>query len=284
MATGRRVNISKIAPTALERDLREKAVDLNGFGIFQPITVPFEGPLDLENIIERHHDANLEPSNDVMYLLNIDPNSEKFGTAIPLDLGQGNFPVLMQPVPGDPYTEERGLCVEEAWTQDNYWVPLTSNGEPPYTREESTGFFNYCDPVWRNEIRDSHYDGTNLLFESHDETVDGIDLDGDGVIDEPNTLESNDDVWRELITFFEKRKQYADCQTLASSGRRNHLCGGADQTPARRGGCRQSCSESFQYHQSRQADRRTQSAKKSVVRRIYDGRRRQLEESYVVSR
>ena len=205
MPTGRRINISKIAPTSLERDLREKAIDLDGFGIFQPISIPFDGPLDLENIIERHHDANLEPSNDAIYLLNIDPKSPKFGTAIPLDVGQGNFPVLMQAVPGDPYTEERGLCVDEAWTQDNYWIPLTSNGEPPYTREESTGFFNYCDPVWRNEIRDAHYDGSNLLFESHDETADDIDRDGDGVIDVPNTLEKDDDVWRELITFYEKQ-------------------------------------------------------------------------------
>ncbi len=91
--TGRRVNISMLAPTALERDLRAKAGNLAGFGIFMPITIPFDGPIDVGEVLARQRD-NEDPSDDVLYLVDIDPHSPHFGERVPLDVGAGYFPVV----------------------------------------------------------------------------------------------------------------------------------------------------------------------------------------------
>ncbi|HIA02805.1 MAG TPA: hypothetical protein EYN66_13005, partial [Myxococcales bacterium] len=81
--TGRFVNVSKIAPTYLEQDLRAKADTLDGFASFAPITVSFNSPLDLSNIVERHA-KNDDMSDDVMYLVDIDRESPEFGKSWPL--------------------------------------------------------------------------------------------------------------------------------------------------------------------------------------------------------
>jgi hypothetical protein len=93
--TGRRVNVTEDAPTEAERSLRRNVNTLDGFGVYQPITVSFEAPLDLENIhdrMARNHDL----ADDPVYLLNIDRDSEGFGEAIRLDAGQGNYPLGME--------------------------------------------------------------------------------------------------------------------------------------------------------------------------------------------
>ena len=93
--TGRRVNVSLIAPTFLESDLRAKADRLSGFGVFQPITVAFDKPLDLANILARQVD-DTTPKDDVAYVLNIDRNSEGFGERVPLDFSGGPFPLALE--------------------------------------------------------------------------------------------------------------------------------------------------------------------------------------------
>ena len=93
--TGRRINVSLDATTQAERDLRAKVNELDGFGVFQPITVSFEARLDLGNIRDRHA-TNHDLGDDAIYLLNVDRDSEGFGEAIPLDAGQGNFPLGME--------------------------------------------------------------------------------------------------------------------------------------------------------------------------------------------
>ena len=54
--TGRRVNVSMLAPTWVERRVRRKINLLGGFGIYSPITVRFSAPLDLDNLLKRHRD------------------------------------------------------------------------------------------------------------------------------------------------------------------------------------------------------------------------------------
>lgn len=143
--TGRRVNISLETVTQIEYELRVKINQLDGFGVFQPITVSFDKPLDLENLQERHI-RNHDFSDDCMLLVNVDRKSPGFGEIIPLDFGQGNYPLGLE------------------WP-DQYWD------------------------------QDEHADSINMLFETHDEDLNGNgaldpyeDIDFDGVLDKPNTF------------------------------------------------------------------------------------------------
>jgi len=47
------LNVSLLAPTVFEGELREKVDTRDGFGTFQAMTLRFDGPLDLDNIVER---------------------------------------------------------------------------------------------------------------------------------------------------------------------------------------------------------------------------------------
>lgn len=224
--TGRRLNVSLLAPTVFEGELREKVDKLDGFGTFQPVTLRFDGPLDLDNIVERHHDPNLAAANDAVYLVNVDPNSPKYGTAVPLDIGQGNFPVVLEPILGDPYTQPRNLCAEYVDEHDLMPEKEPVEGEEEEPAEElaedevpsnintelkTTGYFNHCDLEWRNTVADPHLFGSNLVLESRNEDTNGNgkldpgeDIDSDGVLDKPNTLPEDGDPWRDLIYFYEK--------------------------------------------------------------------------------
>ena len=76
-ATGRRLNISEEASTELERRSRRHFNRLDGFGTYAPITLSFDAPLDLINILDRHRDADFR--DDAFYLLNVDERCERFG-------------------------------------------------------------------------------------------------------------------------------------------------------------------------------------------------------------
>lgn len=91
-ATGLRVNASMIAPTALEHKVRQKIDRLDGFGTQQTISVAFDMPLDIGNLLARHRD-NLDFSDDAVYLVNIDTHSPGFGEQVLLDIGRGNYPL-----------------------------------------------------------------------------------------------------------------------------------------------------------------------------------------------
>ncbi len=101
--TGRRINASMIAPTEFERLTRRKMDELDGWGVFQPITIPFTGPLDIASIVAGHRDPLYETANDVVYLIDIDPNSPEFGKLHYLDVGNGNYPIVLE-------------------RRDNYWA------------------------------------------------------------------------------------------------------------------------------------------------------------------
>ena len=96
-ATLRRVNASMVAPTAFESGVRRRIDGLDGWGVYQPIAIPFEGrPLDVNSILAGHRDADYRLDNDVVYLINVDKKSPRFGEKRPLDLGNGNYPVVLQ--------------------------------------------------------------------------------------------------------------------------------------------------------------------------------------------
>jgi len=92
--TGLRLNVSTHATTELESRVRQKINTLSGFSIYSAITVSFDKPLDLKNIKERH--SNLDFKDDAFYLINIDPKSKHFGEAQLLDVGNGNFPMVLE--------------------------------------------------------------------------------------------------------------------------------------------------------------------------------------------
>ena len=95
-ATMRRVNASMIAPTGLERRVRELIDGLDGWGLFQPISVPFTGPIDVQSILDAHRDRNYDLADDVIYLVNVTPDSPKFKKVYHLDVGNGNYPVVLE--------------------------------------------------------------------------------------------------------------------------------------------------------------------------------------------
>jgi hypothetical protein len=94
-STGRRINASLIAPTTLEAKIRQKLNQLDGFGTFQAVSVAFNQPLDIENIVTRQRD-NLDFADDVIYLVSIDPDSPDYAKPVLLDFGRGNFPVTLK--------------------------------------------------------------------------------------------------------------------------------------------------------------------------------------------
>ena len=100
--TGKRVNISTEVATHLERRVRGEANRVDGFSTYGPITVRFDAPLDLEDIARRQR-GNRDYADDVALLINVDRKSPRFGALVPLDFGQGNFPLTL---PGlDDYWE-----------------------------------------------------------------------------------------------------------------------------------------------------------------------------------
>lgn len=93
--TQRRVNVSLVAPTQLEKDVRKLVNKLTGFGIYSPITVSFDKALELGDIIARHQKNN-RFQDDVVYLVNLNPKSPNFGKPVLLDMGRGNFPIALE--------------------------------------------------------------------------------------------------------------------------------------------------------------------------------------------
>lgn len=92
--TGKRLNVSLIGGTVQEEKVRQFIDQMTGFGVYSPITVPFDAPLDLENLRARHQQKTPDFSDDAIYLVNVDPKSPSFGKLELLDMGLGNYPVL----------------------------------------------------------------------------------------------------------------------------------------------------------------------------------------------
>lgn len=93
--TGRRINVSLLAPTRLEQSVREKLDRLDGFGTFMPISVRFTADLDIDAFRSVRHDDD-DHSDDLVLVVAVDPDSPDFGRAYPLDLGRGYFPLTLE--------------------------------------------------------------------------------------------------------------------------------------------------------------------------------------------
>ncbi|MFZ5439250.1 MAG: hypothetical protein ACOZQL_04535 [Myxococcota bacterium] len=94
--TKRRVNASMLAATKWERTTREELDRLDGWGTYQSVTVAFSKPLDLHNLIRRHQGDDYDASDDAAYLIDISPDSPDFCARTPLDMGEGNFPIVLE--------------------------------------------------------------------------------------------------------------------------------------------------------------------------------------------
>jgi len=97
-STGRRINISMQAATRIETEFRERAAELDGFGIFAPITVRFKAPLDLTDLVDRQT-SNDEFGDDAVLLVDVTEGSPTWGEAVRLDFGSGWLPNTVM----DPY-------------------------------------------------------------------------------------------------------------------------------------------------------------------------------------
>ena len=96
--TQRRINASmsfEVAPTKWEHAIREDLDRLSGWGTLAPLTVSFTEPLDVEVFFERHHRDNLRFDDDAVLVIDITKDSPERCQAVPLDLGQGNYPQVL---------------------------------------------------------------------------------------------------------------------------------------------------------------------------------------------
>ena len=116
-ATGRRINASLLAPTRLEQRVRELIDQLDGFSLMMPISVPFDAPLDPQSVIDAHSDPHYDLADDVMYLVDVDPDSPDYKQIQHLDLGNGSYPVILERRDefwrNDPRTGNLTLIFEE---------------------------------------------------------------------------------------------------------------------------------------------------------------------------
>lgn len=169
-STGRRINASMTAPTGFEARVRELLDHLDGWGVFQPIVIPFTGALDVASIVDHHRQADYDTSDDVVYLINVDPRSPALGTIHHLDLGNGNYPVVLE-------------------DRDKYWK------NDPRGSSISLGFEETSEDRNGNGELDPGEDanGNGELDPGEDKNENGVldppeDTDADGILDVANYL------------------------------------------------------------------------------------------------
>ena len=97
-ATGRRLNLAQGRPLEVERRLRRTLDRLDGFSTIGPISVAFDGPLDLSTV-----------GPDTVQVYDVTPGSPELGRSIPLDFGGGAFPVTFSPRPIFAFEEHAEL-------------------------------------------------------------------------------------------------------------------------------------------------------------------------------
>ena len=149
--TGRRINVSVIAPTNMEESARHGFGAMEGWGTFAPITVAFtrepgtpptDAAIDLADVRTRMQNDGHDFTNDPVYVINLTT-----GVPVMLDMGDGNFPLTPRDLdlywPNDPKINEQNILFE--------------------TVEEGAG------------LTQADYSPS-------------LDLDFDGVLDHPNTL------------------------------------------------------------------------------------------------
>ncbi|MDB5220038.1 MAG: hypothetical protein JWO86_7965, partial [Myxococcaceae bacterium] len=115
--TGRRINVSLVAPTFMERNAREDFATMEGWGISSPISVAFDrapdsdpraAAIDLEDVAARMQGDEHDLSNDPFYVVNLTT-----GLPVFVDVGNGYYPVTLRDpfryFPNDPKAGESNL-------------------------------------------------------------------------------------------------------------------------------------------------------------------------------
>ncbi|MFO0633481.1 MAG: hypothetical protein U0168_11585 [Nannocystaceae bacterium] len=166
--TGLRINASMLAPTGYERRTRELIDGLDGWGVYQPINIPFTGPIDVMALRERHDDADYDTADDAIYLIDIDRDSEEFGKLQHLDIGNGNYPIILESLDNYGSNDTREWNINLVFDETD--EDLDRDGQ--------------LDPS-----EDSNRNG--VLDPGEDRDADGVldfaeDSDADGVLDRPN--------------------------------------------------------------------------------------------------
>ena len=119
--TKRRLNASLVADTDMETLTRTLFDELDGWGVYAPITIPFTRPIDVTSVRSRHcafapedtarvHCAfETDRSDDAVYLIDVDPGSPDLGAVIDLDVGHGHFPTVVEDIGGYWGSDPRGF-------------------------------------------------------------------------------------------------------------------------------------------------------------------------------
>ena len=163
--TGLRPNLPLTADIELEQETRRRVNGLVGFGIFAPISVAFEGRLDLDALLAHHpplaaYDAE-SWADDAILVLDVTPGSPTYLEPVPLDLGSQRFPTdatqLGTFLANDPRADQPHLLWE--------------------TGEEDLDADGILDP--------------------------GEDTDNDGILDHPNVWPPGGDPRTDVLTFYD---------------------------------------------------------------------------------
>src|SRR6185312_11726040 len=120
--TGRRINVSLVAPTDLEEDARSGFSEMEGWGTFAPISVSFargpgiaptEAAIDVEDVRARMQRDGYDLTNDPVYVIDL-----KTGVPALLDAAGGAFPKTIRDqgnyYPNDPRVAEQNFLLETA--------------------------------------------------------------------------------------------------------------------------------------------------------------------------
>ncbi len=114
--TNLRVNASIMAaPTQWERATRAGLDQMTGWGTLAPLTVSFDAPLDIENIIARHQRPG-DTDDDTFYVIDVTPGSPDLCKVAHLDVGQGHFPAILDKrdyYPDEPHPSLETLLFEQ---------------------------------------------------------------------------------------------------------------------------------------------------------------------------
>lgn len=162
--TGLRPNLPLDAPVVQEARVRATLDTLSGFGVFAPITVAFDRPLDLQTLVDRHRD-DADPDSfrdDAVLVIDVDPDSPARGEVVRLDLGHGRF------------------------TSDLTNVGPVLSGDP-----------RASDPSTLFDSTEEDVDGDGVLDP-------GEDTDGDEILDHPNVWPVGGDPRLDLMTFYDR--------------------------------------------------------------------------------
>lgn len=112
--TGRRINASVIAPSGMERRLRQNFDRLDGWGTFAPLTVSFDTPIDTDDLRRRQGRGQFSADDwqrHAIYLIDMTT-----GVPVPLDIGSELFPRVTSTPSGyydaDPRAGESNIVLE----------------------------------------------------------------------------------------------------------------------------------------------------------------------------